>query len=249
MSDLETVKRWDSFLAKIRERVLETIAAAEEGCSMLLESNSLDPQPMTIAWLAIENQLHELRAKVDSTWAEKVEPGLTPGASVDREQAKSRALESDIERLKDEAELRVFAGAAAKIYEQARLNLAKDHKCTQCGAAVPLKQAFFRSRHETCPFCNSVNTFVPGSTIAAVEGFCVDQLAKQKTWSLLQASRQAEHAIRDDVPGSVKAAERALREYLTAYLRARIELVPEYAPNFDTDLAGKMAFFHAQYPG
>ncbi len=249
MSDLETVKRWDAFLAKIRERVLETLAQAEEGCAMLLDLNSLDPQPMTIAWMAIENQLHELRAKIDATWFEKVEPGLTPGESVDRELAKSRALEHDIERLKDETELKIFAGAAAKIYEQARVNLAKDHSCTQCGAAVPLKQAFFRSRHETCPFCSSVNTFVPGSTVAAVEGFCVDQLAKQKTWALLQKSRQTERAIRDDAPASVTVAEKALREYLTAYLRARIEIVPEYAANFDKDLAGKMAFFRSQYPG
>ena len=248
MSDAETAARWDAFLAKIRERGLETLAQAEEGCTMLLDLNALDPQPMTIAWMAIENQLHELRQKVDSTWSEKVEPGFSEGAA-SRERAKSHALDADLERLKDEAELRIFGDAAKKIYAQALVNLAKAHRCSQCGAAVPLKQAFFRSRHETCPFCSSVNTFVPGSTIAAVEGFCADQLARVKAWPLQLKWRAAERTIRDDDAGSVKAAEAALREYTTAYLRARIEIVPEYEANFDKDLKGKMAFFHEHHPG
>ena len=39
---------------------------------MLLDVNALDPQPMTIAWMAIENQLHELRQKIDETFEQKV---------------------------------------------------------------------------------------------------------------------------------------------------------------------------------
>ena len=35
-----------------------------------------------------------------------------------------------------------------------------------------------------------------------------------------------------------------MRAYTTAYLRARIELVPEYEKDFEKDLKGKMAFFY-----
>jgi len=232
----ETVARWDAFLGKLRGRVDETLAQAEEGCAMLLDVNGLDPQPMTIAWMAIETQLHELTQKVDQTWEAKVEPALegTPGVEAERE--KGDALRRDIERQKDALEVRMFADAARKIYAQAKANLARDQKCAQCGAAMKLGQAFFRSRHLTCSFCTNVNTFVPGSLISSVEYFCCHHLAREKSAPQWAAWLAAEHGPRAQ-------AEAALKAYATAYLNARIEIVPEYAADFEKDLKGKMAFF------
>ena len=244
MGQAETIARWDAFLAKLRERAEETLAQAEEGCAALLDLNALDPQPMTVAWMAIENQLHELNAKVDETWSAKVEPALEEaGASWDPEQRKGEALKDDLERRKGEVEVRIFGDAAKRIYEQARVNLAKDQRCAQCGAPLKLAQAFFRSRHLPCPHCNNVNTYVPGSTISAVEYFCCHHLARQKTVGLWNAWLAAERRQDEDRA----AAERALREYTTAYLRARIELVPEYEQDFEKDLKGKMAFFYERH--
>lgn len=231
----EAIARWDSFLAKIRERANETLAAAEEGCAQLLDVNGLDPQPMSIAWMAIENQLHELNQKVEQTWEQKVVPMMGEGSEAQRE--KAEALRRELERQKEDVELRIFSGAAEKIFEQARVNLAKQHKCAKCGAAMKLRQAFFRSTHLPCEYCNSVNTFVPGSTITAVEWFCAHHLARKKSWPLYQSWLKAERGPRAQ-------AEKALREYTTAYLQARIELVPEYANDFAKDLKGKMAFFY-----
>jgi hypothetical protein len=232
MDPSEAITRWDGFLAKLRERVDETLAQAEEGCAMLLDVNGLDPQPMTVAWMAIENQLRELSAKVDETWEGKVGPAV---GEDDAQKEKGESLQRSIEQKKEALEVRIFADAARKIYEQARVNLAKDQKCAQCGAALKLEQAFFRSKHVSCPFCSNVNTFVPGATISAVEYFCCHHLAREKTLGLygkwIAAQRTADE-------------ERALREYTTAYLRARIEIVPEYEKDFEKDLKGKMAFFY-----
>ncbi len=240
METSQTVARWDAFLAKIRERVADTLAQAEEGCAMLLDVNGLDPQPMTIAWMAIENQLHELNQKVDQTWSEKVEPGLEDTPELEAQRAKGPALREWIDAQREQLDVRMFAAAARKIYEQAKVNLAKDQKCAQCGAAMKLDQAFFRSRHLTCSFCNNVNTFVPGSMISAVEYFCCHHLAREKSAALHAVWISAERR-KDD---NRAAAEAALRAYTTAYLRARIELVPEYAADFEKDLKGKMAFFY-----
>ena len=237
MDRTEAVARWDAFLAKIRDRADETLAQAEEGCAMLLDVNALDPQPMTVAWMAIENQLHELNQKVDQTWRDKVEPSI---GDSDSERRKGEVLRGEVEQKKEQLEIRIFGDAARKIFEQARVNLAKDQKCAQCGAAMKLAQAFFRSRHLTCPFCNNLNTFVPGSTIAAVEYFCCHHLAREKTVALYTTWLAAERRQDEDRAG----AEKALREYTTAYLRARIELVPEYEKDFEKDLTGKMAFFY-----
>src|SRR4051812_4330812 len=129
MDRSEAVARWDSFLGKISERADETLAAAEEGCAGLLDVNGLDPQPMTIAWMAIENQLRELAQKIDQTWEAKVEPAL--GDDPDDEREKGFALQRELERKKETLEVRIFADAARKIFEQARVNLAKEQQCAQ----------------------------------------------------------------------------------------------------------------------
>jgi hypothetical protein len=235
----QTMARWDAFLAKICERADETLAQAEEGCAMLLDVNGLDPQPMTVAWMAIENQLHELAQKIEQTWSEKVEPALEEDPQLEGQRAKGDAARASIAQKKEQLEVRMFADAARRIYEQARVNLAKEHKCAQCGAALELRAAFFRSHHVTCGFCRNVNTFVPGSTIAAVESFCCHHLAREKSAPLWAAWTKAQ--LRKDSDRA--SAQKALRDYTTAYLRARIELVPEYAQDFEKDLKGKMAFF------
>lgn len=218
----ETTARWDAFLAKIRARADETLAQAEEGCGMLLDVNALDPQPMTIAWMAIENQLRELAQKIDETFEQKVgDDALRP---------KGEALKAELERKKDAMDLKIFAAAARKIYAQAQAELKQDQKCAQCGSPIALTQRFFRSCHLSCGHCQSVNTYVPSSRIAAVEYFCVHHLAREET-----AALYATWTTRKD--------EASLHAYTTAYLKARIAYVPEYEKDFEKDLKGKMAFF------
>ena len=99
-----------------------------------------------------------------------------------------------------------------------------------------------------CPFCKTVNTFVPGAQVQAVEYFCSHHLAREKTQAQCRAWQEAErrmNAVEDDLP-AMRAAEAALRAWNEAYLRARIEIVPEYEKDFARDLEGKMAFFYEQ---
>jgi hypothetical protein len=249
----ESIQRWDGFLSKIRERAVETLAQAEAGCGMLLDLNNLDPQPMTVAWGAIENQLRELGTRVDTTFREKVEPALEAadedGELVAAERRKGEAFARWLEREQEAVGTRIFAAAAHKIFAQARQTLGKDFRCTQCQAALPLSDRFFRSRHVACAYCNNVNTFVPGTQVAAVEFFCCHYLARDRAKQTWFAWLEAEEAMRAGPTGDralIAAAERALLAYTTAYLRARIEIVPEYEKDFDKDLKGKTAFFYEQ---
>ena len=251
MDPREAIARWDAFLAKLAQRARDTLAEAEQGCVGLLDLNDLDPLPMSNAWTAIENQLRELGAKVEQTWAEKVEPALeAAGWSAERteaERGKGGAYLRGVEREQAALELRLFAGAARRILEQAKANLARDFACRQCGAPLKVSDRFFRSRQVPCPFCSSVNTFVPGAQVAAVEHFCCHHLAREKTQGLWDAWMASETAMRSrsDDAAARQTAERALREYTEAYLRARIEIVPEFEKDFERDLKGKMAFFYA----
>ena len=258
MDPRESIQRWDGLLGKIRERALETLAQAEAGCGMLLDLNNLDPQPMTVAWGAIENQLRELGTRVDTTFREKVEPTLEAEGEDDggriaaAERGKGEAFARWLERERETVATRIFAAAAQKIFAQARATLGKDFRCTQCQAALPLSDRFFRARHVPCAYCNRVNTFVPGTQVAAVEFFCCHYLARDKVKDLWFAWLEAEERMRasradqDDVRALITAAEQALVAYTTAYLRARIEIVPEYEKDFAKDLEGRTAFFREQ---
>jgi hypothetical protein len=248
VDEREAVQRWDAFLAKLKQRYDETLAQAEEGCAMLLDLNALDPLPMTNAWSGVENQLRELSEKVEQAFSEKVEPALEEAEAWearDREREKGLALRRAFERAELRAEIRVFGDAARKVFARAKENLSRTFRCTQCRAPLPVSDRFFRSCHVPCPHCNTVNTFLPGTEVMSVESFCVHRLAQARTEALYLAWLDAEEAMNrsDDAPQAVAAAERALIAYTTAYLRARIEIVPEYEKDLEKDLAGRTAFF------
>jgi hypothetical protein len=247
----EALQRWDGFLAKIRQRVEETLQQAEQGCTALLDLANLDPLPMSNAWSAIEGQLLELSAKVQETWQAKVEPALEAAewetARILEQHEKGAALQRWRERATETVSIRIFGDASRRIAEEARKNLSAEFRCTQCRAALEVSDRFFRSVHVTCPYCNNVNTFVPGTKVQAVEHFCCHHLAREKSRDLWFAWQDAEAAMRAtnfESLREMKAAEAALLGYTRAYLRARIEVVPAYEPDFEKDLKGKTAFFY-----
>lgn len=251
MDEREAIQRWDAFLAKLEQRHEETLAQAAEGCAMLLDLNALDPLPMSNAWSGVESQLHELSEKVEQTFSEKVEPILEEAEdwpALERERDKGIALQRAFERARQRAEIRVFADAARKILARAKENLARTFQCTQCRAPLPVSDRCFRSSHVPCPHCNTVNTFLPGTEVTSVEWFCVHRLAQAEAEELYFGWHDAEEAMNDsdEAPEAVAAAERALHAYTTAYLRARIAIVPEYEKDFEKDLNGKTAFFREQ---
>jgi len=248
----EAIARWDAFLGKIGATAAELLSQAEAGCSALLDLNHLDPMPMSNAWTAVGTQLLGLASKIDQTWREKVEPVLDDAARHEErthERQKGEALAAKIDRDKERLEIRIFGEAAQKILTEAKASLARELRCSQCQAALSISDRCFRSRHVACQYCNTVNTFLPGTKVMAVEYFCCHHLARAKTQALYDAWIEADTKMRrarDEELSLMKAAESALARYTTAYLRARIEIVPEYEKDFDKDLKGKMAFFYEQ---
>jgi hypothetical protein len=246
----EAVSRWHAFLSKIDDRVRETLAVAREGCATLIDTNDLDPLPMTNAWSGIQNQVHELLKKVQETWQKNVAPTLEDKGLLFREQCeKGEELRRSVEEATERARVAIFADAARKVLAQAKANLAGEFHCTQCGAVLAISDRFFRSRHVACPYCNCVNTFVPGTKVMAVEHFCCHHLAREAALDLHFIWERAEARMKgrgsEDLT-ILEAAERALGDYTRAYLLARIALVPEYEKDFDRDFRGRMAEFYQQ---
>lgn len=264
----ETQGRWDTFLTKIEERFHEILAQTEVLLPNVIALQDFDPTPFSVAWQGIEAQVKELISKIDSTWQEKVslafeevkEAGETmmeeAGSSLDdyyeafhtvykTEQEKGIALSRKLERALKGYEVRTFATAARKLQEKAVEVLSKTFSCSQCKAPLPVKQNFFRAYYETCTYCQTVNTFEPGTIARYVEHFAVPALAEEKALKEYYAYYDVEEKFkrqREDEPSAISSQTvlETYKAYAEKYLTARVEIIPDLQKQFDQDLTAKV---------
>lgn len=261
-------ERWVVFLSKIEERFQETLTQAAAILPSLLDYREFDTHPFATAWQGIETQSKELIAKIADTWHEKVSPALEEvkeaeeqlvedeAGGLDKlyekfyplyyaERDKGLALRGKLDKELKAYEVRTFSAAARKLVAKAQEILSKDFLCTQCKAPLPVKASFFRSYYQTCEYCQTVNSFEPGTVARNVEHFAMHPLAEEKAldeyfayWDIEQQFKSQ----RDDEPASVtpQALLDVYKIYATKYLQARIEIVPEYRQQYEKDLASKI---------
>ena len=246
----EVHARWNAFLGKIEGTFAQLMAEAHAGCLELLDLNQLDPIAMSNAWSGIRAEVFALQEKVGSTWREKVEAAFD-AAGVDKpevyaEEARGRALASRLLLEAERKEIAIFADAGDRILAAAQRVLRNEHRCTECGAELPIPGQLFRSIHVTCTYCDRVNTFEPGTQVRMVEHFCshhLSQRAALEEWNGLKAAEQARRDTRGDTIEGLRALELAMRRYWTAYFRARASVVPELARDLERDIESRMRPF------
>ena len=243
--------RWDGFLSQIRERFLQIMKEAEEGCPQLLEQAQFDPVPMGNAWSAIELRAKQLETKIDETWNGQVESAFeqagAPPQALAQERAKGEALRDWLEIERERTRIKIWSNAGRAFYRRALGELGRPFACVRCGA--PLEVPFtFRALNVPCPHCRTVNGFEPGTFMRMGE-ICVHPLCEEAAWEHWVAMFRAEAAWRAARPVTIhhlKAWERAQLGYWQTYLTARVHLLPDTAQAFDADLRGKMRAFYEQ---
>lgn len=245
----DVVMRWDGFLAQVRERFVQVLCEAHEGCPALLEQAGFDPTPMGNAWHAIEQRAKELGWKVEETWSSKVEGAFeAAGAApqhVHHERMKGDSLRHWMDLEREKARIGIYANAGRKLFERALAEMGKSLSCTRCGAplAVPFT---FRAQNVPCTHCRTVNGFEPGARIRMAE-VCVHPLCEEASWEpwvgMIEAERAAKYA-RPTTIHHLQHWERAQIVFWRAYLTKRAELLPDQAHAFETDLRGRMRAFY-----
>lgn len=246
----ELVQRWDGFLKKIEERFAQIVAEAIAGCDALFDQSQMDPIPITNAMTGVKGQLFDLQRKIDETWNEKVEPLLEQSGlkehEIDRLRKRGRDLYDKMALEFDHTEIRVFADAARKIYAVAKQSMDKQFLCTQCRAELPIPDNIFISVHVSCQFCNTVNTYEPGTIVRMID-FCAHHLAQETAWEkwvILREAEQVRDYARSVTLPMLKTIEKAATDYWTAYLKARIPINPGFEKTFDIDLKSKLRPVH-----
>jgi hypothetical protein len=241
--------RWDGFLNNIRERFLEIMQEAKEGCPALLEESNLDPIPMGNAWGAIEMRAKQLETKIEETWSSQVERAFeqdgAPPQFIAHERAKGDALRDFIEVERERTRIAIYSDAGRAIFRHAATEIARSFACVRCGA--PLEVPFtFRALNVHCQHCRTVNGYEPGTRLRLAE-ICIHPLCEEAAWQQWLVMHQAENAWRQARPVTIhhlKGWERAQIAYYHAYLSTRVRLLPDTAQAFDADLRGRMRQFY-----
>lgn len=219
--------RWDGFLKKIEGRYYEVLEQTSAPLDDVINGLQYDTVIITNITNGLKNQtVTQLSEKVDSA-IDKLEAEMEKaGASRDfkwNQRSKASVIKNwmDIEYSKFEVSL--FARAAKKILENVKAHVEekKMHRCTQCGAELPIKIFSFMAVNMKCESCGSVNTYQPDDRVRCMEYYVITQLAE-------------EHAF----PEKLKARtdKSAMKEYYKKFYGYLIENIPDKKEYYERDL-------------
>lgn len=250
MSFNETQNRWDGFLKKIKDRFEEILGKTEAVLPLLFEATDFETTTFHNAWQGIYSQANELIWKIDSTWEDKVEEAFEDaGAEFGsnkfiQERDKGYQTKFELEQKLKSYEVKIFADAAKKLFEEVKDTLSKDFCCTQCQAKLPVKDNFFRSYYSTCEYCQTVNTFEPGTKARNIEHFAIHALGEEAALEhyLHYEELKFQNHVQDSEPYGKEELTPLYQKYVETYLKKRIEIIPDYKDRYEKDLKAKTAF-------
>lgn len=244
------VQRWDGFLKNIRERFEQIMQESRDGCAQMLAETNYDPIPMGNAWGAMERRAKDLITKVDETWRQQVEGKFeeagVPRPVIDAEARKGDGMREWIEVEIERTRIGIYCKLARDVAEMDVRERQGGYPCKQCGAPLPAPVTF-RVLNLTCAHCRTVNEFEPGTRTRYVEASCLHSLCQEAAWNEWLAMQQAERAFKRARPHTIQHIqtwEAAQIAYHKKYLTTRLQYLPDQAPSYAKDLAGRMEHFY-----
>ena len=239
------VDRWNAFVPKIRARVDEVVAEADQGIDALIAQHATDFGPMGTAFGTIDARFRGLEQKArdagdqveEAVWEVIFRDGLSPHdhtalnrfhTDVTRE---IRALPEQIEMTCHQLKIDKAAAWARKLYELANADMQKPINCTQCSAQMKV-QTFWQASNETCPHCNGVNALTPSAAIYAYFGQGVHALAEHASLAAWQQEQQARTTLdnfRHPTAYDHWQWMEAARNYWTTYYQHYANMHPGFA--------------------
>jgi hypothetical protein len=241
-----TMVRWEMFLGKIRDRLLQIVEESRVGCADLLQQSDHDPAAMSNAWGAMKMRAQALTKTIDDTWSEQVEPKFDDGTLADRGQQMGSALKNWIEVELERAEVQIHADAARQVWDRAKAEQLTQISCIACAGEVPVPEVL-QAVNLSCSYCSAINTYEPGGRLRIIEHFCAHALSKEESWAawlrMLDADRMLSRS-RNTTLALLQAYETAQIGYWRAYLEARARILPHRAADLEKDLRGKMQHWY-----
>ena len=187
MSLEELSARWDAYLGKLKDRYSEIMDSAEAPLNDVINNLQYDNVIIHNVKTGLHNQtVIQLGKKAEEGW-DKMEAEMAKFGKIfwNQKSAEHKKMDDfkdwmDVEFLKFETGL--YAKAARKILENVKQHIdeKKMHRCTQCGAELPINVYSFMAVNIKCESCGSVNTYQPDDRIRALEYYVINSLAEEK---------------------------------------------------------------------
>lgn len=212
------VTRWDGYLKKLEARYFEILQQTDAPINDVINNIQYDTVIIHNITNGLKTQtVDELSRKADEGWNKMKGEMEKMGASYDdlnSQRPKAAAFKYWMEIEYDKYRVGLFARAAKKILEnvKAHINENKLHRCTQCGAELPIKVFSFMAVNLKCESCGSVNTYQPDDRIRAMEYYVIEPLAE-------------EYAFPDKLRS--RTDKGAMKEYYKKYFGYLMENVPD----------------------
>ena len=237
--DDSAFSRLKVFLGKLEERAEEITREVEESAQIIADADT-DPYKRSFLQFksAIIAQFTQIIQKASSTYQSRVIPAargmemleIAPyygdwnARMVDRMQKLfNEVLERDLEKEYTDA------------MEEYKLSINTFH-CTQCGAKLDIDKFYFQSTYITCTYCQTQNTFNPGSKARMIEHI-VQPLARARYKTLYQLYQEKKAQT------SKKLARMEYETYLNALIEEMNSILPGMAEQHQNYRARMLADF------
>jgi hypothetical protein len=157
-------QRWATFLGKVRARLGEILDEAHAGLDELVQTEVIDPGPVSSAEQEVKARLFALRDKIEPAFA-KLAAEL--GDEADAAEAQGRALGSEVLRAVEALEVRTRKQVLARLKVLAdEERQTRRLQCTKCHGPLSEPAVQHRTDNVTCAHCGAVNTVRPGMATA-----------------------------------------------------------------------------------
>lgn len=163
--------RWKTFLDKVEARIGELETEARAGLEGLVQTEVLDPAPLSAALTELKARFHGLTKKVDDAWEKTIEPMLedAPESEWDALWREGDRVRRSTDRAFTRLEREALAHHARALHEKVKEEAEHAVACTSCGAPLS-KRIRPRTVNVTCTHCQAVTTVRPGLATAMFFG-------------------------------------------------------------------------------
>lgn len=227
--------RWKTFLEKVASRVGELEVEARDGLAGLVETEVLDPAPLSGALSELKARFYGLTKKVDDAWSGTIEPMLenSTEAEWDTLWREGEALRRRIDQTFTHLEREALATQAKALHQLVKEESDKAVACTHCGAPLS-KRIRPKTVNVTCTHCQSVTTVRPGLATAMFFGggalHALGVFASEEAFDALEAAERKYTRYSHQLEEDLEAYRVALETAWTAWATEKARWVPGTKP-------------------
>lgn len=237
---VKLVERWDTYIAKLKERYYEILKQAEGPLQSVIDNLQYDTVVIHNIKTGLHNQtVEQLFKKAEEGWTKMEAEMHKLGVSFDQINEQHKKSEDFRQWMEWEFgifEVTTYGKAARKILDNVKKHIddKKLHRCTQCAAELPIKIYSFMAINIKCDSCGSVNTYQPDDRIRALEYYVLNHLAEEQAYPFKQKA---------------KTDRSAQKEYYKTYYGFLMENVPDKKEFYQKDMEERInnPFFTAAF--